>query len=651
MKLIKLKVTKFKSINDSNEFSLKDVTCLVGKNESGKTSLLSALYKLNPVEETEKEFDVLKEYPRSELTDYEDAIKSKAKTHDTVIISEWELKDIEYRTIEALYCPKCLISNKVKILKGYYNYNYAYDDCLNQELIINSFLKKSGLDKRIHKKIYEIKTFTAFKKYLDDNKEDAGIIAFQAELNKRFTDNYFSAKFRNFVHSKIPKFLYFSDYYRMSGEVAINDIKNKISNNTLKDSDKVFLSLLEMAGTSIEEIDSIDKYDRLKAKLEGVSVKISREIFNFWTQNKNLKVQFDYSMSRPADPAPLNTGYIFRTNIYNTTHEVSLNFNDRSSGFVWFFSFLVWFSQIKQKFGDNLIILLDEPGLNLHAKAQGDLLKYINEKLKPQFQVIYTTHSPFMVDPENLNNVKIVEDVITTEGDILGTKVREDILAVDKETLFPLQAALGYDITQSLFIGKNALLVEGPSDLLYIKWISSVLKEKKREFLSEKWTVTPVGGIDKIGSFIALFGGNKLNISVLTDYHKGDKNKIKGLRESQILEQGRLFTCESFLQSRDEADIEDLLGREFYIDLVSNCYQLKSGNKLPKDKPQDAPELIVKEVENHFATLPPDVPEFDHFAPSLFLLENSKTLKDKITGLDNALNIFEEVFKRLNSLL
>ena len=138
-----------------------------------------------------------------------------------------------------------------------------------------------------------------------------------------------------------------------------------------------------------------------------------------------------------------------------------------------------------------MLLLLDEPGLSLHGRAQQDLLRYFREQLAPYYQVIYTTHSPFMIDPEALLSVRIVEDVVTSSGEVLGTKVREDVFATESETVFPLQAALGYDITQTLFVGKNVLLVEGPSDFLYLKWFSSELQHQNREGLDRRWVITP----------------------------------------------------------------------------------------------------------------------------------------------------------------
>jgi predicted ATP-dependent endonuclease of OLD family len=327
---------------------------------------------------------------------------------------------------------------------------------------------------------------------------------------------------------------------------------------------------------------------------------------------------------------------------------VTVPFDERSTGFVWFFSFLVWFSQVKKNYGDNLIILLDEPGLSLHARAQSDLLRYFNEQLVPHYQLIYSTHSPFMIDPSNLMGVRTVEDAIKNE-EILGTKVSEEILSTDKDTIFPLQAALGYDITQSLFIGQNCLLVEGPSDLLYFNWVSEELRKRKRESLSLKWTITPVGGIDQISSFIALFGGNKINVAALTDFQKGHKNKIRQLKESDLLKKAQIFSAEMFVK-QDEADIEDIFGREFYFSLINQSYHLPK--KLQLDSSKTATNIrVVEEVGKHFATLPETFDTYDHFYPSRWLLENTEAFLKEFQNLDFTLDNFEKIFITLNALL
>ena len=112
---------------------------------------------------------------------------------------------------------------------------------------------------------------------------------------------------------------------------------------------------------------------------------------------------------------------------------MSLPFSDRSAGFIWFFSFLVAFSQVQKEHG-NVVILLDEPGLNLHGRAQADLLRYITERLMPKHQVIYTTHSPFMVPADKLD-VALDQLSAAQIGTVLQrTTASQDVTAQDVDT-------------------------------------------------------------------------------------------------------------------------------------------------------------------------------------------------------------------------
>jgi predicted ATP-dependent endonuclease of OLD family len=305
---------------------------------------------------------------------------------------------------------------------------------------------------------------------------------------------------------------------------------------------------------------------------------------------------------------------------------------------------------MEREYGDKLVILLDEPGLSLHGTAQADLLRYIKEKLLPQYQVIYSTHSPFMIDAGDLFTVRTVEDIVTKDNEILGTKVGDEVLSSDADTIFPLRAILGYDLTQSLFVGEHTLLVEGPSDLLYLTWATNELRSRGRTGLDPRWVITPAGGIDKIGSFIALFGGNKLHVAVLTDYHSGDKAKVKTLRDSDILRAGHVFSADSFTGTA-EADVEDLLGRDLYLALVTVCYGLSKKDQFPAAKLAGASDLVAKEASEHMLTVSTSVPQFDHYAPAAFLVGHWADLKDSLPGVDDALTRFEEFFKQANAVL
>lgn len=254
-----------------------------------------------------------------------------------------------------------------------------------------------------------------------------------------------------------------------------------------------------------------------------------------------------------------------------------------------------------------------------------------------------------MVDHEDLLSVRTVEDMTGPNDEILGTKVGDEVLSTDAETLFPLRAALGYDITQTMFIGEHSVLVEGPSDLLYLKWASTELASRGRVALDRRWTVTPCGGIRKVGSFLRLFGAHHLHVAVLTDFTEGDKGEVRTLREKGLLRDGHVLTADAFA-GQSEADIEDMLGRRLYVDLVNKAYDLPTGSRLKATRPKNAPERVVKEVETHFKTLPSEVPDFDHFVPAEYLLERRSDFTTA-TGIEVALDRFEAAFKLLDGFL
>lgn len=91
MKLTKIRIKEFQSVRDSNEFDTDDITCLVGKNEAGKTSILQAPYKLNPVISTDGEFDVTDDYPRVDVEDYQHEVEQGIREHATVVAAIFTL--------------------------------------------------------------------------------------------------------------------------------------------------------------------------------------------------------------------------------------------------------------------------------------------------------------------------------------------------------------------------------------------------------------------------------------------------------------------------------------------------------------------------------------------------------------------------------
>jgi len=314
-------------------------------------------------------------------------------------------------------------------------------------------------------------------------------------------------------------------------------------------------------------------------------------------------------------------------------------------GFVWFFSVLAAFSAYVDK-GCDVILLLDEPGLNLHAKAQEDLLRFIEERLVTRHQVIYSTHSPFMIDPRHLDRVRIVEDRDATSSrqSHVGTVVTDDFHTGSTDTLFPLQGALGYSLAQTLFVSPRNLLVEGPSDLIYLTQAADLLG--KGDLLNE-WTIVPVGGADKVATFVSLLGAHELEIAVLVDVAKKDKQKFDNLLKGGYLGKHQLIRITDFTDA-SQADIEDLLDRSGYLELVNGHYAdlLEDSPIMLSDFPADNPR-VVKCVE--YAWKNKGLREnFSHYKPAMFLNQNIELRESVFT--QEALENFESIFERLEAL-
>lgn len=404
----------------------------------------------------------------------------------------------------------------------------------------------------------------------------------------------------------------------------------------------------------MDEIRSSTTYESLNAKCEAASNTITDQLREYWTQNPFLEIDVRVTKAEPKDLAPHNEGTIARARVRNTLHRVTVPFSERSAGFIWFFSFLVKFAQVRKEEG-NIVLLLDEPGLTLHGKAQADLLRYFADRILPEHQLIFSTHSPFMVPPDDLTQSRIVEDQVSQGARpgmwvTKGTKVRDDVLATDPDTLFPLQGALGYDVTQSLFLGKNTLLVEGPGDILFLQALSAQLKRRKREALDPRWTICPAGGIDKIQSFVSLFAGAKLDIAVMTDFTAADRKKLDQLKRSAILPEARIMNYAEVL-GLTEGDVEDIFAPELYLRIVNEAFELKAASKLTVTKLEKAaPNVtrLVKRVEDAFKLMPPEIPEFDHFTPADWLVRNPAILDAKDVEVEATLDKAEKVIKAIN---
>jgi AAA ATPase domain len=463
MKLKEFQVTMYQSVLDSGVVDVGDVVCLVGKNEAGKTALLKALYKLNPIRPEDAAFSATDDYPRMEVSNYEESV-AEGGTPDDAVAATYELSDSETEELSLLFGPSFLKSCSLRISKSYDNKRDFKLICDEAEAI--KFMSRN-LPSDLQSKTASIKTAHQFAEALELHAAEPAAAAIMPIVRAAKDTSYASYAFNTVLSKHEPKFLYFDEYYQMLGCENIEALKARLAKNMLEPQDQPLLGLIELAKLNLDKLLNPQSTQDLKNKLEGAGNYLTREIMRYWSQNKHLQMRFDVRPARPGDPERMRTGTNIWGEVYDTRHFVSTGLGTRSRGFVWFFSFVAWYSQIKHK-KENVILLLDEPGLTLHGRAQGDLLRYFETELKPVHQLIYTTHSPFMVDPTHFDRVRIVQDLsidVERLDDLppekQGTKVTQDIFDASDDSLFPLQGALGYDIRapRSISISSAAVSV------------------------------------------------------------------------------------------------------------------------------------------------------------------------------------------------
>jgi|TARA_B100000959_G_scaffold28442_1_gene27413 predicted ATP-dependent endonuclease of OLD family len=616
MKLTQARVINYRSIDDSSWVRVDDVTALVGKNESGKTAFLQAIRKINSISGEEDTFSI-RDYPRKGYIKYK-------KIHDQnpceVAQAEFELNAEEISEIEANFGDGILASNKVIVTKNYKNernWKISLAESVSQPPNVTTFTQPST------------PAPTSFQSAVQAVDEVSNV---SERISKQFLEKW------------LPKFVYFDNYSLMRGKISINELRQRSENGgPFDDADRTFLSLLTLSGVSLEDLEKDLGYEDIKVELESASITITDEIFEYWQQNRQLKVEFDVSQADPRDAAPLNQGKILHVRIENARHRVTVSFDERSKGFVWFFSFLSYFSHLEETESGDLIILLDEPGTALHAMAQKDFLRFMDERLSPRCQVLYTTHSPFMIDLEKLHRIRLVQDM-----DGVGTVITDDPVHNDRETVFPLQMALGYQMAQTLFLSPHCLMVNSPSDLIYLQVLGDMVAAEAGSRIDPRWVIIPVGSTDNLSTFITLLGDNYVSVAVMMDLTPTNKEKIEAINRKNELEGENPVKWVQVTRVRD-ADIEDLFDPKVYLQLVNLSYANQLDHTLTMRSITESNPRIVERLKVYFAKTGIAGGVFDRYVPAAYLLENFDDFKVHIS--EDTIEKAKTLVERINSLI
>ena len=638
MELKSVRVQNYRSIDDSGVVPIEEITCLVGKNESGKTAFLHALHMLNPLNPIRGKirFDDVMDFPSRRFSSYR---KTREESPADVVTAIFELTDTELKIIEEDLGAGVLKSREITVAKGYdgrrrYRSSYNVDKAIAH---LTSPIEAPASDKQAAQAAATIAELMSALTAISDPHESVSALIARLEswhdlsLGVYLVDNY--------LDQWLPKFFYFSDYSTMRGRVSLPDIKAKEASGHLDEADKTFLSLMRTVDADLTDFEEGD-FEALTRELEGAANGITTDAFTYWRQNPGLRVTIQMSAGNATDEPPLNRGPIVNLRIYNPKHAVTVPFDERSRGFVWFFSFYAYFSNIEEDPQRSTILLLDEPGLSLHATAQGDVLAFIEHKLAPKHQVIYTTHSPFLIDPRRIDRVRTVSD---TED--RGTLITADGYKTDIETMFPLQAAISYELARAFVTGPHCLLVGWPSDLVYLQLLNQACEDAGLTTLDPRWIITPVGGADKVSAFASLAGSAKLNVAVLIDGNPRDQQRIKSLPDNGYFLPKSLIQLSDFAPGK-EADIEDLLDPATYCAILSGAYAavLPRGDVKPADLKARLPRITAK-AEVFFRDNDIAGGTFDRYRIAAYFLREQAELLPKLSAstLDRAAKMFERV--------
>lgn len=609
MILVSAKVGPFRSMNTVQTVAIDAaVTVFVGMNEAGKTVLLKALQKSSDAL-GEDSFEPVEDYPRKDLSAY-------LKTHKTepaaVIELTYMLDSDEVDEINAKVGTALKPGHQVTVTSKYDN-SISIGLSVDEQPLVKTFIKSLSTDAAAAlsscKKLRVIPTLLAEVSLTDA--DTAALTALNSRIAASTWDSVAQWETWVQIKSRRPKFLYFSDYDLLPGKMNLADLATRVEqaksdSKHLKPSHRAVLALLRMADVPITDLTTPSGYEELKAKIEAVSIRLTDQVMEFWKQNEDLEVEVDIKADT-SDEAPFNNGANLYLRIKNRRHRgVSTPFDQRSRGFIWFFSFLVWFDSVQHQLDPSgksaskrLILLLDEPGLALHALAQADFLRYI-DRLANDHQVLYTTHSPFMVHSDRLHQVRVVEDQLK-----VGTVISEHLSGSDPRTIFPLQAALGWTVAQNLFISERNLLVEGPSELIYLQAVSGLLEADGGGGLRDDVTIVPTGGLDKLATFVSLLGANGLKLAVLHDFNGSPDQKLESLVRDKLLAAKSLFNVAQFREpdktgeKRLPSDVEDLFSASLYLKYFNATFATQLGGTVIAESDLPPGDRIVYRLEQY----------------------------------------------------
>ncbi|BCB39511.1 hypothetical protein BCJMU51_4430 [Bacillus cereus] len=584
MKVEWVRIHGFRSIIDTGRLYIDPMlTVLAGKNESGKSNILRALdmfsaggYSDGDFPEGNVDEELSSRVEVSVKLDFDDVksfltVDSDYKHIENASYSFTMVKNF-HTNVQGSYgtVQRCFLTNECFDLIGKLNGKLIK---LNEEANLSKPLERKaeflhreaceylGEDSKQEDVIFWLRDYTDRMKMLYDSINSSQEENFWVKQRKNVDDLrvfYEDVKQLHDVGNEI-----FDRYKEFEKSIVIPKFKLLQSfEKPLPDSVDFFdetegwaqyiqRTLEANEGKSFSEMSNRE----IKRGLDRVSREITELIQRVYSQSQ-IKLQLDIGVNNNLD-----------VYIYDGENHIDFMPSQRSKGFQWFLSFFFAINAV-QRTGD--IILLDEPGPYLHPKAQNDVLKAL-EILAKSDQIMFTTHSPYLINPNTLERVRLV-----TRDSKNCTVIQNQVHATpiaDKEVYTPIMTAIGLDLSKSFgTFGDNNVIVEGISDYYYLESMKEYINFEGKTGIMR---FVPSIGASKTDKLASLLIGWGINFKVLLDNDKAGKDEEKKLKDKLLLSEEQIV----FVSDKSELAIEDLFSREDFLAYVAPNLEISEENK------------------------------------------------------------------------
>lgn len=623
MKLKRYRVTNFRSVSDSGWIDVDNTTAFVGVNESGKTNLLLPLWKLNPAKEGV--IEPTSDYPKGKYGDI------RAKPEEYYFIEAlFDLGDLagSYAELTGYTVEQIRSVHVWRRFDGSYCWNFpnaippkklpasdvlAILDETQKSITASSELaSESGLKERSLKAITEGKSrikgeitavdfdalFASVKGLQVNEPAKSSVIHPRlaqavAELQKTYqifhrisptaTEGLWD-KFKK----EMPVFLYYSNYGNLDSEIYLPHVVENLAREGLgvKEAAKArtLRVLFSFVGLNPKEILELGRDFKdpqnpgrkpSEAEIEAINLKKKERSILLQSAGTKLTGKFkdwwkqgDYRFRFEAD------GDHFRIWVSDDRRPDEVELEGRSTGLQWFLSFYLVFLVESEGEHKNAILLLDEPGLSLHPLAQRNLALFF-ESLSDTNQIVYTTHSPFLVDADNLDKARkiyVAEDGTTKATSNLN---EGESRKSQPGATYALNSALNLHVAESLLIGCEPIVVEGPSDQYLLTAIKTRLIAAGKIKPKRELVFPPSGGAKsvKVISSILLGRDDELPAVLLDDDAVGRSAAAELKRELYKDHEGKLHSIATYT-GMEGAEIEDIIPADLMVDTVDRIIRL-----------------------------------------------------------------------------